>query len=238
MSARQSNSVKTTATTRNGEINRALSPADLAILAAVQRFGYLTAGQVSRLLYPGCHDQNRYARRRLARLADAELLLRLTRLSTPRYGSGPQVFTLGRAGRAVLAATDSYYRPGEEQAKAHNSLFMTHTLATIDVLIAAELLGRSHPVTMPRVLTERRLRADPLRVDLPADEGRPARSVAVIPDAWFELSVNGRKPVGSAGERSGQPRRTVRVEAKHDCGAGGLAGHLAAGASHTIRFCR
>ncbi len=71
---------------------------------------------------------------------------------------------------------------------------MDHTLATIDVLIAAEVLCRTAPVAMPRLLVERQLRTHPLRVALPAGEGTPARLVAVIPDAWFELAVADHQP--------------------------------------------
>ncbi len=109
------------------------------------------------------------------------------------------MYTLGRAGRALLGRQD-YFRPAAEQHKVRNTWFMTHTLATIDVLVAAEQLCRSHPVAMPRLFTERQLRINPLRVSLPAGGDGQTRSVAVIPDAWFELSINGRKPVGIAVE--------------------------------------
>src|SRR5512135_887016 len=80
------------------------------------------------------------------------------------------------------------------------ALFMDHTLATIDVLIAAERLCRTQPVTLSRLLIERQLRAHPTRVTLPAVENKPARSVAVIPDAWFELAVAGHQPIAIAVE--------------------------------------
>lgn len=206
--------MKISAHTSKGDLSPPLSQADLAILLSVERFHYLTAAQVSRLLYPGARDENRYARRRLARLARAEFLLRLTRLPTPRQGSAPHVFTLGRAGRVLLAASDSYFRPAEERVKARNHLFMYHTLAAIDVLIAAELLCRSQPVTMPRLLVEQELRHGPTRVNLPGVGGKPARSVAVIPDAWFELAVGVRKPVAIALEldRSTEDQRRWRAK--------------------------
>src|SRR5664279_5876378 len=135
-SRRQSEIVKPTVPATKGASPRPLNQADLAVLTAVKRFHYLTAAQVSRLLYPDCHDDNRYARRRLARLADINLLLRLTGPPAPRYGSAPHVFTLGRAGRQLLDSQDTYFRPAEERAKSHNFLFMDHTLATVDVLVA------------------------------------------------------------------------------------------------------
>ncbi|MFD2118705.1 hypothetical protein ACFSNO_02970 [Streptomyces cirratus] len=64
---------------------------DEEILRAVNRFQYMTAAQVGRLLYPNQHDDNRYVQRRLRRLAQADYLLRLRELPTPRIGSAPLV---------------------------------------------------------------------------------------------------------------------------------------------------
>lgn len=74
---------------------------------------------------------------------------------------------------------------------------MDHTLATIDVLIAAERLCRTQPVALSRLLLERQLRTHPTRVTVPAVEGKPARPVAVIPDAWFELTITGHQPTAA-----------------------------------------
>src|SRR5688500_13546119 len=106
------NSVHRTTTPRIGEVDR-------AILAAVNRFGYLTAAQLTRLLYPASQDENRYSQRRLKRLADAGYLQRLRDLPTPRYGAAAHVFTLGGAGRSFLTdhgiEVPARYRPSEEQ---------------------------------------------------------------------------------------------------------------------------
>src|SRR5512144_519093 len=197
MSGRQSSSVKTTATTGKQAAGPPLGQTDVAILSAVGRFHYLTAAQVSRLVFPACHDEDRYARRRLARLVDAGLLLRLTPLPVSRRGSMPHVFTLAKAGRQLLGQS-AYFRPQEEREKARNLFFIVHTLATIDVLIAAELLCRTSPVSMPRLLIERELKVNPARVDLVSSDGASTRSVAVIPDAWFELAVGAKKPIAIA----------------------------------------
>jgi hypothetical protein len=189
--------MKGNATRRKDAEDWSLNRSDLAILSAVARLHYLTAAQVSRLVFPGCHDEDRYARRRLARLVDAGLLLRLKPLALPHRGAAPHVFTLAHAGRRLLGLPTGSLRPGEEQSKARNLLFIAHTLATIDVVIAAELLCRTSPVAMPRLLTERELKAHPTRVELAGTDGR-ARSVAVIPDAWFELAVGTKKPVAIA----------------------------------------
>ena len=214
---RQSNNVNTTANTREGEHDQRLNRSDLAILSAVARFHYLTAYQTNRLVFPGCHDGFRYARRRLARLVEAGFLLRLKPLSVPHRGAAAHVFTLATAGRRLLGLQHRSFRPNEEQEKAGNLPFLEHTLATIDVLIAAELLCRTAPVSMPRLLVERELRAHPVRVQLVSRDGTQHRSVAVIPDAWFELAVGDQRPVAIAVEldrgSEDQKRWRAKVEA-------------------------
>lgn len=183
-----------------------LTEADQAILRAVGRYHYLTAAQLSRLLYPKLSDENRYSQRRLKRLADGKYLLRLRALPMPRYGSPPHIFTLGRRGRAYLTdlglSLPSYYRPSEEAAAASNNLFMQHTLAAIDVLIAADCLCRDYPVSCLRLVTERELKRSAIRVELPpgpsAEAGTPTRRVAVIPDGWFQLVVGSEPAVSIA----------------------------------------
>ncbi|MEU2829171.1 replication-relaxation family protein [Streptomyces lavendulae] len=172
--------------------------ADDAILRAVNRFNYMTAAQVGRLLYPSACDENRYAQRRLRRLVEANYLLRLRELPTPRIGSAPHVFTLADQGRRYLsssgvALTSPYYRPSEERQKAVDNPFMEHTLAAVDVLVAAEMLCRDYAVSMPCLLTERQLKRMNIRVQ-PAGQPSP-RLTAVIPDGWFVLTVGTHDPV-------------------------------------------
>jgi hypothetical protein len=172
-----------------------ITESDKTILLSLCRFHYLTAAQLSRLVYPKLHDENRYAQRRLKRLADAGYVMRLRALPEPQYGQAPHVFTLRRKGRQLLDAwgvdMPSYYRPSEEIEKARNNPFMAHTLAAIDVLIAADRLCQQHPVTCPQVLSERALKATRVYVNLPiaGDESGRTRKTAVIPDAWFQLAV-------------------------------------------------
>jgi hypothetical protein len=184
-----------------------ITEVDEAILRALARFHYLTAAQASRLLYPDLSDDNRYMQRRLKKLVDAEYVLRLRALPVPQYGQAPHVFTLGRRGRQYTATTGvgvhSYFRPSEEKRVAQNSPFMTHRLATLDVMIAAVGLCRDRSVTCPQLLSERELKRGALHVDVPpgphSNPEGPKR-VAVIPDAWFQLSVGGSSPVSIAVE--------------------------------------
>jgi Replication-relaxation len=126
-----------------------LTQTDTEILQVVNRLHYVTAGQLGRLLYVG---GERSSQRRLKGLCDGGYLLRLRALPVPRYGSAPHVFSLANRGRRVLAAlgielTSPYMRPSEEQAAADNSFFMAHTLAAVDVLVAALALCRDGQVS-------------------------------------------------------------------------------------------
>src|SRR3954468_12523796 len=183
-----------------------ISEADRSILLALNRFHYLTAAQLSRLLYPKLKDENRYAQRRLKQLAAAEYALQLRALPKPQYGQAPYVYTLGRKGRMYVqglgVSVDPYFRPSEERRTTMNSPFMAHRLATIDVMIAADRLCRDVPgITCPRMLSERELKRGAIRVAVPPLEHSTAdgpRKIAVIPDAWFQLSFNGSDPVSLA----------------------------------------
>lgn len=181
-----------------------ITEADAALLRALSRFHYLTAAQASRLLYPKLADENRYAQRRLKRLADADYVLRLHALPTPRYGQAPHVFTLARRGRQYLiglgVSVRPYFRPSEEARATENNPFITHRLAAIDVMIAADCLCRDHPVTCPQMLSERELKQGARRVHVPPGPraAEAPRRVAVIPDAWFQLTVASQSPVSIA----------------------------------------
>jgi Replication-relaxation len=180
-----------------------ITEADRSILFALGRFHYLTAAQASRLLYPHLNDNNRYMQRKLKRLVDNEYVLRLRALPMPRYGQAPHVFTLGRNGRMYLQRlgfpVEPYFRPSEERRAAENSPFMIHRLAAIDVMIAADRLCADNPsITCPRMLSERELKHNALRVQVPSVTGGEVRDVAVIPDAWFQLSYRNRDPYSFA----------------------------------------
>ena len=180
-----------------------ITEADRSILLALGRFHYLTAAQASRLLYPNLNDDHRYMQRRLKRLVDNDYVLRLRALPMPRYGQAPHVFTLGRKGRTYLQQlgfpVEPYFRPSEERRATENSPFMTHRLAAIDVMIAADRLCAENPsITCPRMLSERELKRNALRVQVPSVAGGEVRDVAVIPDAWFQLSYRNRSPYSIA----------------------------------------
>src|SRR3712207_5212192 len=122
-----------------------IGEADEAILLALARYHYLTAAQISRLLYPTMNDRNREAQRRTKKLADEGYILRLGVLAKPQYGRSPIVCTLSDKGRKFVqqlgASVRPYFRPSEEARAYKHFPFMRHRLMSIDVLIAAERLS-------------------------------------------------------------------------------------------------
>src|SRR5436190_2107971 len=110
-----------------------ITETDVAILSALNRYMYLTAAQVSRLLHPAATDVNRYIRTRLAQLSESRYILQLGGLPVPSSGSAARVYTLDRKGRQHLSAlgvdVPEYFRPSEEREKAENRWFIKHTLA-------------------------------------------------------------------------------------------------------------
>jgi hypothetical protein len=197
-----------------------ITEVDRAILLALSRYHYLTATQAARLLYPNLADENRYMQRRLKKLADAEYILRLRALPTPRYGQAPHVFTLARRGRQYLTAlgitVKPYFRPSEEARATENNPFMQHRLAAIDVMIAADCLCRDHAVRCPQMFSERELKQGALRVEVPPGPLSPAgsgpRHIAVIPDAWFQLKIasNPRVSIALELDRGTEDQRVWR----------------------------
>lgn len=160
-------------------------PADAPLLGAVGRFFYLTASQLTQLLYaPTSHS---YTQARLKRLADTGYLQRIFLPRPTRTGSAPLVYTLARKGLRLLAEwgspLDRRYRPAEVRETSY--LYLAHTLALNDVLIALErLCRRDRRARIAALRHERELKLDPLRVRLP--DGATA---GVIPDAWVDLRL-------------------------------------------------
>lgn len=163
-------------------------PADLPILTALGRYYYLTASQMTRLLY--APSSQTYAQARLKRLADHGYLQRIFLPRPSRTGSAPVVYTLARSGLRVLAewgrGIDRRYRPAEVRETSY--LYLAHTLALNDVLIALELFCRhDQRVQLAGLRHERDLKLQPVRVQLPG-----GATASVIPDAWVDLRIMSR----------------------------------------------
>jgi hypothetical protein len=168
----------------------ALSVRDESILQALAAYQFLTAEQLAVLRYrPGSLAYARSALRLLALKGCA------SRRRYPEVGPGgsPWVYTLTRAGVRHLASggyshlVASFHPPVE---KEYSHLFLRHSLAITDVLIAATILTRRLPdLELAEIRHERTLRQRPVRVAV-HDPGGSAvwsgHTVAVIPDAWLD----------------------------------------------------
>jgi len=177
---------------------RVLTPGDIDILRAVNRYRFLTAGQLNRLMWPNnTRDEGRYAQLRISRLVPDGHLLCLEDLPRPRKGRRPNVYALGWRGRQALQAlgdsVEWYYRPSETRVLGLNPFFMQHTLEIIDVLIAAQRLAQDLPdVQLTDVVMERELRRWRMQAVVPGVSGyTQTRTVTVVPDALFTLEVQG-----------------------------------------------
>lgn len=163
-------------------------PADHPILVALGRYYYLTARQLTRLLY--APSSQTYAQARLKRLVDHAVLQRIFLPRPTRTGSAPLAYTLARKGLHALVewggAGERRYRPAEVRETSY--LYLAHTLALNDVLIALELLCRRDPrVELAALRHERELKCQPVRISLPG-----GATTSVIPDAWVDLRLLGR----------------------------------------------
>jgi hypothetical protein len=127
------------------------------ILIALALFDYLTARQVTRLLY--ANGSFTYVTTQLKALADAHLALTIGGRGT----SLPLIYTLTGKGRSVASTLSGHqprrFRPAEAREKQTNTYFMRHLLAVNDVLISARLLSESHPdIVLTRLYREPELR--------------------------------------------------------------------------------
>jgi hypothetical protein len=127
------------------------------IIVALAAFDYLTAEQITRLLYSA--SSLTHVREQMKLLVDNGSVLTLG----GRTVNLPLIYTLSSAGRhyaSLLGATKGKrVRPSEEKDKGHNPYFLKHTIAVTDVLIAARLLSERVPaIHLSRMYTERELK--------------------------------------------------------------------------------
>lgn len=163
-----------------------ISTSDDAILYALHRYSVLSSSQVCRLLYS--LGSLSWVQAKLKRLVDLEYLQRLFLPRPSRFGSAPSIFTLARKGLNHLAAqgieVQKRHRPSERQG---SYFFLAHTLAVNDVLVSFELLCRRSPNLQLRAM----LHESALRRDAAYVEDERQRRVAVVPDGWITLVIDG-----------------------------------------------
>jgi hypothetical protein len=161
------------------------------LLVELAALDYLTASQAARLLEK--EHSLTYIREQFRALVSAGLAVSLE----SRLVTMPRVYTPTRKGREyasmlVRPSPEKRFRPSEERDKARNELFIKHTVAVTDVLIAARLLAKSSSgITLNRMFTERQLRRQ-IYVALPELTGNHTteqRTVCIEPDASLDFTI-------------------------------------------------
>ncbi len=152
------------------------------LLGALGRFHYLSAPQLTRLLYsPGSLT---YVQEHLKRLFHAHYVERVYLPTITPHGSSLAVYTLASEGIAYLKraglAPEGRFRPSEQ---AHREwLFLRHTLEANELLISAHRLARAHAeITVAQMKCERELKHAPVYVQAGKER------IGVVPDGWIDV---------------------------------------------------
>ncbi len=199
------------------------------ILSALLEYDYLTAQQLTTLLYSS--GSLTYVRAKLRSLVAAKLVFALAGKSAGL----PHVFTPTGKARAYTSnftggPAPVRFRPAEEREKADNLFFIKHTLAIRDVLIAARLLANTTPgIVLNRIYQERDLRRK-IYVEIPVHTGQGKQSKQTIclePDAscafivqekwrdFFHIEVYRYLPVETLWKQKVTGLVTYRLNGQH-----------------------
>src|ERR687896_753622 len=151
------------------------------IISALAEFDYLTPAQIARLLYAPSSRNHVYEKMRP--LVDRGLVQTLG----GRDVNLPLLYTLSGTGRRCAstlgAAQGKRFRPSEEADKRRNPYFLKHSIAVIDVLIAARLLSDRVPaIQLSRMYTERELKR---KIYIPLG----GKTVCLEPDAGLLFRI-------------------------------------------------
>jgi hypothetical protein len=148
-----------------------LHTAEEKILRTFTIYPYLTVLQVTRCLYS--NGSTRYVSARLKALYERKLLHRLTRETI----NHPYVYCLGIRGIRYVQALGCdipAFHPSEHTT--HKPMFLRHTLAVNDFLIAAATLPGSNP--------------DITVHDIKHDLALKRTQTSVVPDGWIDFRIN------------------------------------------------
>jgi hypothetical protein len=162
------------------------SPRD--VLEVVGRYHFITALQVTRLLYkPSYHN---YSQKILKQLTDAGYLTNVNWIPKGKSPGWPE-FVWSLTGKGRNALKDLGITVGEriQHSPERSQLFMLHSQAVNDTLISAELFARDNPtVFLSGFEHEQTLQRRAIRVPLEKD-----RPTTVTPDGWTHFTI-GKSP--------------------------------------------
>jgi hypothetical protein len=154
------------------------------IISDLAEFHYLTVSQLMTL--EGYQDSSRsYVYKEVNALVAADFIMALPR----HIVTQPRLYTLTATGRRVASFLGKEpvkrFRPSEEKERGENGLFVAHTIAVTDVLIAGRLLAKRVPeIRLNRMLTERELKRT---IYVPAPRQTGERNICIEPDGALEF---------------------------------------------------
>lgn len=146
-----------------------LSKRDQDILEALNIYPFMTALQLSRLVFQG-ESSLSYCRERLKELYHAHLV---DRLYLPRAPHGSPL---------------TIYTPKRRNPTQRSLYFLEHSLSIIDFMLAVCSLSQTEHLQLSKVILEGELRKHPVKVN----DGK--REVAVIPDCYLKLILHTKAP--------------------------------------------
>lgn len=166
-----------------------LQERDVAIVAAVHRHRVLSTEQVAAVFFPTASGAVSTAcRSRLRHLVNAGYLERAEQEQVKSDGRKPHLFMLSSAGAELLVDELGFLPEDIDWQPEHNNVrwpFLRHQLEINDVFVALSLAVGRIGWSIERWVDDRILRQQHTdRVTVPGE----ARSVAVVPDAYFVLA--------------------------------------------------
>jgi hypothetical protein len=156
------------------------------IMNDLAEFHYLTMSQLMTL--EGYQASSRsYVYRQVNQLVAEDYVFALPQ----QVVTQPRLYTLTSKGHRCASFLGKEpvkrFRPGEEKERGENGVFVAHTIAVTDVLIAARLLANTVPgIRLNRMLTERELKRN-IYVPMPGLTGE--RKICIEPDGVLEFII-------------------------------------------------
>jgi hypothetical protein len=159
---------------------------DKEVLRAVCDYRILSTEQIYRLLFPSISR----ARKRLFQLWQHGYLDRLVKPIRLGEGSSIFLYSLTKKGVSLLESTGFGHLKSVRNHKISRE-FSEHTIRTNDFRLCLELACRNSDA----VMFQNWKQGKDLKIRIPVNLKSTAKSIVLIPDAYFELNSGGRKYV-------------------------------------------
>jgi hypothetical protein len=132
------------------------------------------------------------AQYRLEKLYDHACLERVFLPVMLGEGRSPTLYILDRRGGELLKAERGYDVVWHQSSKELSTIFLHHSLAMNDVMVAVSAACRNLGYELERWITESEIKADYDRVSVKTASGK-LQQVAVLPDSFFAVIARGRR---------------------------------------------